>query len=138
MAALTAPAAGKAEILLLVEAVLAWGPQALLAPSRDEAHYTVGKFTAHGRLIAGQLRALLHNSPADPHIAVRARAALGEADRRLPLPPPITQQQAVLRAQNLGRLIKALYRAVDLLVDEEARTAGRHTSGPGHPAKEYT
>ncbi|PJN32294.1 hypothetical protein CG747_43210 [Streptomyces sp. CB02959] len=125
MAALTPPTSTRVEFLSLVEAVLAWEPQGPGVPDRDTVRDAVDQFTAHGRDLAAQLRALLGSCPTSSPQVACARATLREADWRLPLPPPLALPQAVLRAQNLGRLIEALHRAADLIQAEQTGATGR-------------
>ncbi len=120
MAVLIRPAADGDEVLSLITVAAAWTPRGSEVPDGETVREAIGRLTVHGRDRSACLRVLLGRcSIQEPELA-RVRATLREADRRLPLPPPLALPQAVVRAQGLGRLIEALDRALCLLRDEEA------------------
>ncbi|QHC26374.1 DUF6415 family natural product biosynthesis protein [Streptomyces sp. GS7] len=117
--------------MTLVERALAWDPENLTTPDLDTVLDMIEHFSQYGRVVANELRVLCRSLPVGSAVAVRARATLGEADRRLNLPRSIANRQARHRAQNLARLLKALHRATGLVYEEWPHTAGqvpRHTS----------
>ncbi|MGG2460154.1 DUF6415 family natural product biosynthesis protein [Streptomyces sp. RGM 3693] len=138
MVALTPPAPSKDEVHALVELAFAWDSQGPDVPDREMVRKVVDQLTAHGRDLVVELGAMLASCPAGSSDAARAQATLREAGRRLPLPPPLALPQAVVRAQGLGRLIKALYRALSLLRDEEADGEGPCASDRGCLAEDFT
>ncbi|MFP3991023.1 hypothetical protein U9R90_26855 [Streptomyces sp. E11-3] len=128
MAAVT-PVSDQAEILALIEAVLTWDPYGVEGPpDYDLALSRAEQFTAYGRVVAEELRTLCRDVPADCDVVRSARSTLGEADRRLYLPPPsATRPAAVVRAQNIVRLVHALLHATAQVHEARARSAGRDT-----------
>ncbi|MGW7283160.1 DUF6415 family natural product biosynthesis protein [Streptomyces sp. NPDC054844] len=113
MAALT-PAVDKDEVLPLVEAVLSWDLRDQDMPAVETALALIEQFTISGRAIADELRDRCLSIPVDSAAGVSAQAALGEATRRLYLPPPsATPLAAAQRAQNLGRLLQRLFEVTD-------------------------
>ncbi|GHF33445.1 hypothetical protein GCM10010218_13180 [Streptomyces mashuensis] len=123
MASLTAAVPGKAEIRAHVDMVLAWNLNGPALPALDSALCMIEQLTDYGRIVANDLRAQCLKVPADSDARHNAQATLGEASRRLHLPPPYrTPQAAGRRAQNIARLVNALLRAVGEVSREQART----------------
>ncbi|MFI1201638.1 DUF6415 family natural product biosynthesis protein [Streptomyces sp. NPDC020883] len=121
MAALTPVTPDKAEVLSLVEAVLAWDVSGSNLPELEESLGLFEQFTAYGRVVAEDLRTLCVNVPAESGAGRSVRATLGESGRRLYLPAPTTRRSAACLAQNLARLVQALNRATGVVGVEQAK-----------------
>ncbi|MEV6424732.1 DUF6415 family natural product biosynthesis protein [Streptomyces sp. NPDC051662] len=122
MAALTPTGPDKVEVLANIDLTLAWNLEGPDLPAVDIALSLIEQFTEYGRTVADELRTLLLGIPADSDAVISARAALGEASRRLHLPPPSsTPHAAGQRAQNLARLVQGLVRAAGRVAEEQAR-----------------
>ncbi|MHB6911386.1 hypothetical protein [Streptomyces sp. DB-54] len=132
------PTADGDEALSLITVAAAWTPRGSEVPDGETVREAIDRLTVHGRDRSACLRALLGRCGVPEPELARVRATLGEAERRLPLPPPLALPQAVVRAQSLGRLIEALDRALSLLRDEEADGVGQWASTRGYLAEDVT
>ncbi|WP_208874845.1 DUF6415 family natural product biosynthesis protein [Streptomyces sp. PBH53] len=135
MAPLTIAVPTQAEVLASVETVLRWDVNGDDLPAVDVVVGLVEQFTEYGRVIADDLRVQCLSIPADSDAGLSAAAILGEASRRLHLPPPYrTPQASVHRAQNIARLVKALLRAAGTVGEAQALTRRQQhhvsTKGP--------
>ncbi|MFI0742775.1 DUF6415 family natural product biosynthesis protein [Streptomyces sp. NPDC021100] len=133
MAPLNADAMGQADVSAHVAMVLAWDLNGPDPPLGDVTLRAVEQLTAYRRIIAEDLNAQCRGIPADCGASLSAQAILGEASRRLHLPPPYrTPRAAGHRAQNIARLVDALLRAVEEVSAERARTPHhQHTTRKG-------
>ncbi|MFD4553493.1 hypothetical protein ACFWP5_04080 [Streptomyces sp. NPDC058469] len=121
------------KILALVTTALSWDPHGpdLGLPAVDVALDMAKQFAQRGRILADDLCTRFLNIPADSWAGVGAQATLGEAARRLSLRPLVQSaapRSAAHRAQNLARLVQALFRAIDQVTDERARSTLVRTS----------
>lgn len=104
-----------------IDRVLAWDLTRPELPSPEGALILLNQLIHYGGILATDLSALCLPLPADSEAGHTAKAALGEASRRLSLPaPPCTPQAAAHRTQNTARLLRALLRAVEAVAEEEA------------------
>lgn len=102
--------------------VLAWDVRGPGLPDLDQRQRIVELLATYGRVVADDLRTQCLNVSANSDAGVAAQAALGEASRRLYLPPPHPTQQAMaLRAQNLARLTRTLTHAAGEVAKERER-----------------
>lgn len=93
--------------------VLGWAQDGEL-PHLEEAENAVVRFTAYGMDLRAAVIAVCRSLPRDSDRYASTEATLGEADRRLNLPPPAKDATAATsRAQNLARLVQALIAAVE-------------------------
>ncbi|MBT2405589.1 hypothetical protein J7I97_05340 [Streptomyces sp. ISL-87] len=121
---MTPVAPDKVEVLSNVDKALAWDLAGPDLPAVDVALDMVEQFTEKGRIVADGLRTLVLSIPVDSDAGISAQATLNEASRRLYLSPPSgTPRTAGHRAQNLARLVQGLYRAVERVTEEQARSA---------------
>lgn len=128
MAALISPVPDTDAALGLVEEALGWDLNGELPPVTDIMD-SVEKITVYGRQVAdhlederGQLCGVAVSG-----LRLSAQTVLGEASRRLYLPPPrVTQSAAAHRAQNSARIVKRLVE-VTHEVCRAQRTAGQAT-----------
>ncbi len=96
--------------LALVQAVLAWpGPGPELQPRDYEQIAHV--LAVHARALAGDVQRRCAVLPADSEVRALTEVVLGEAGRRLSVPPRAT----VAGVQHLARLVRALYERLDRL-----------------------
>lgn len=125
MAALTPAVPDEVEVLLLVEAALAWDQDSSDLPAVEDTLGMAEQFTHYGRIAADKLRTQCLSIPADSDAGCGAQATLSEAARRLnlkPLAPSAAPRSAAHRARNLARLVKALNRAMDQVSEEQAQS----------------
>ncbi|MET7716309.1 hypothetical protein [Streptomyces sp. NPDC005407] len=125
MVALTPIVPDKVEILALVEAAVPWDLSGPDLPTVQVSLDMAEQFTHYGRIVADDLRTQCLGIPADSAVGRSAQATLSEAARRLNLKPlarTAGQRSAARRAQNLARLVQALNRAIDRVIEEQARS----------------
>lgn len=104
----------RSAILRLVTAVLA--PQAPVTGLRPEDCLQIGQLLAgHASILADDVCELLSQQPPDSRLRPITESVLTEARGRLSIPPRATLPSV----QNRARLVRALYRRLDLL--ESAR-----------------
>lgn len=111
------------EILGTVRTVLTWDLNSPDLPATDVTLGMLDQLTSHGRTLATDLGHLYLALPPDSEAVHTAKAALGEASRRLRLrlTAQARTQHAAQRAQNTARLVRALLRATEAARQELAR-----------------
>lgn len=96
--------------------VLAWEEPR----SVTEAHATAAELRRRGQEIHAAVIDAYGQRQADSTVAACVQATVGEASRRLNLPPQATSESATHHAQSLARLVQALLRAHTLLATDPA------------------
>ncbi|MFF9897051.1 DUF6415 family natural product biosynthesis protein [Streptomyces longispororuber] len=96
--------------LSLIQAVLAWSARATTPHPRDCQQITV-LLAGHAHALTEDLRRRCTHLPADSTSRTLTETVLGEADRRL----SVEHRATVAGAQNLARLVRALYQRLDHL-----------------------
>ncbi|MET7319547.1 hypothetical protein [Streptomyces sp. NPDC005549] len=98
------------KVLALVKAALSWDVESLAVTGEEDALDMARQFTDYSWIVAAALETRILSLPADSDLYIRARATLGEANRRLqlgPLSQSASSQSAGKRAQNLARLVQS-------------------------------